>query len=105
MMDAATAIGIIERKGIAKVRHIDVYVLWLQEVEARRKLPLVKVAGLNNMSDLVTKNVDQKLTGHHLTNLAMTLQSGRANTASQVTSVEPVGGTCDMKGDRRSLGA
>ena len=35
-LDAAAAKGILERQGIAKVRHIDVNVLWLQQQLARR---------------------------------------------------------------------
>ena len=64
-MDAAAAVGIIERKGLAKVRHIDVDVLWLQETLARQKLPLRKVPGVDNMSDLMTKNVDVTTAEHH----------------------------------------
>ena len=46
-----------ERKGLSKVRHIDTYVLWLQEQAARRLLPLYKVLGTENVSDLMTKNM------------------------------------------------
>ena len=44
-LDAAAAKGIIERRGLSKVRHIDVNILWLQEVCARKVLPVQKVAG------------------------------------------------------------
>ena len=33
-VDATAAKGIIERKGLNKLRHIDLDVLWLQEQEA-----------------------------------------------------------------------
>ena len=35
-LDATAAKGIVERKGLSKVRHIDIDVLWLQEQQARR---------------------------------------------------------------------
>ena len=44
-LDATAAIGIIERHGLNKVRHIETDVLRLQEREARRILPLTKVLG------------------------------------------------------------
>ena len=44
-MDASAAIGIVQRQGISKLRHVEVYVLWIQEQQARRLLPLRKVPG------------------------------------------------------------
>ena len=35
-VDASAAMGIIERQGLSRVRHIDTNVLWLQEVCARK---------------------------------------------------------------------
>ena len=45
-VDAAAAKGIVERSGLDKVRHIDVNVLWLQEQEARGRVPLHKIDGV-----------------------------------------------------------
>ena len=56
-MDASAAIGMAQRAGLIKVRHIEVDVLWLQEQMARRLLPIVKIPGPRNPSDLCTKNV------------------------------------------------
>ena len=38
-LDAAAAKGILERQGIARIRHIDVNVLWLQQQAARKFVP------------------------------------------------------------------
>ena len=35
-VDATAAKGVIERRGMGKVRHIELDVLWLQEQEARQ---------------------------------------------------------------------
>ena len=43
--DATAAKGITERKGLSKVRHIDTDVLWHQEQQTRRCLPVTKVLG------------------------------------------------------------
>ena len=54
---ATAAEGMVERRGISRVRHIEVDHLWIQEQEARRMLPIGKVDGGDNPADLMTKNV------------------------------------------------
>ena len=44
-LDASAALGILQRKGVGKIRHLDVGRLWLQEKEAREQLRLVKEPG------------------------------------------------------------
>ena len=47
-VDATAAKGMVERRGISRVRHIEVDNLWLQEMEAWRMLPIGKVDGGEN---------------------------------------------------------
>ena len=56
-MDASAAIGMAQRSGLNKVRHVEVDVFWLQEQMARRPLPIGKIPGPQSPSDLRTKNV------------------------------------------------
>ncbi len=56
-VDALAAKGIVERKGLSNVRHIDLDHLRMQEQQARKLLPLVKVKGAENPGDLTTKHV------------------------------------------------
>ena len=56
-LDATAAKGILDRQGIAKVRHIDVNCLWLQEQCAKNILPLTKIPGEVNSADLMTKHL------------------------------------------------
>lgn len=51
-MDASAAIGMAQRTGLNKVRHVGVDVLWIQEQVARRMLPIGKIPGPRNPSDL-----------------------------------------------------
>ena len=44
-MDASAAIGIVQRQGISKLRYVEVDVLWIQEQQVRRLLPLNKIPG------------------------------------------------------------
>ena len=83
-MDASAAKGIIERKGLSKVRHIDTNVLWLQEQQARRLLPLNKIRGAKNPAYLMTKNVGQKVVEEYMQMLGIEFQEGRAKSAAQL---------------------
>ena len=59
-VDATAAIGIAERKGLGKVRHLDTQALWIQDAVRRRRIHLEKVLGTENPADLLTKHLDQK---------------------------------------------
>ena len=59
-VDASAAIGIAQRTGLGKVRHLDTSFLWGQEAKAKREVEFEKVKGEINLSDLMTKNLDSK---------------------------------------------
>ena len=83
-MDANAAIGIVERKGINKVRHLEVDVLWLREAQARRILPLQKIDGKKNPADVMTKHLDSALAMVHLEYLMLEFRDGRAEVAAKL---------------------
>ena len=41
-LDASAALGILQRNGVGKIRHLDVGCLWLREKEAREQVRLAK---------------------------------------------------------------
>ena len=53
--DASAALGIISRKGLGRTRHIDTGLLWVQETAATKRLEFLKVLGVLNPADLMTK--------------------------------------------------
>ena len=55
--DASAALGIVHRKGLGKVRHIDTNTLWLQQAACSKRIEYVKVAGNLNPADLLTKHL------------------------------------------------
>ena len=87
-MDATAAKGIIERKGLSKVRHIDTDVLWLQEQQLRRLQPLVKVKGTENPADMMTKNVPGPVLTEFVRVLNLEFREGRATSAAQLHSLK-----------------
>ena len=86
-MDASAAIGIVQRQGIGKLRHVEVDVLWLQEQQARRLLPLVKVPGPRNPADVGTKSISAALMDQHLSQLYLEVAEGRAAIAQQLHAI------------------
>ena len=55
-MDANAAKGIIERPGVSKVRHLDCDVIWLQQQQLRRAMPLIKIKGIEPPAGIVAKH-------------------------------------------------
>ena len=54
-VDASAAIGIACRRGLGKVRHIELDQLWLQSQVARGRVRVFKVPGEKNLADSLTK--------------------------------------------------
>ena len=57
-VDASAAIGICQRKGLGKVRHLDTQSLWIQDALREKRLGINKVPGTENPSDAMTKFLD-----------------------------------------------
>ena len=53
--DSSAAKSYASRRGAGRIRHIEVRMLWLQQAVAQGKFRLVKVAGLQNPADVLTK--------------------------------------------------
>ena len=87
--DASAALGIIERRGIGKLRHIDTSFLWLQEVNAKRSIKYNKVPGSENPADIGTKCLGQDLMNKHLETLNMKFEDGRATSAPEIGMLVP----------------
>ena len=56
--DATAAIGIAARQGLGRIRHVAVADLWIQQRLKAGAFSVAKVAGLANMSDLMTKALE-----------------------------------------------
>ena len=53
--DASAAKGISQRRGLGKIRHIEVHQLWLQEKVNRGQREAMKVKGRGNLADGLTE--------------------------------------------------
>ena len=86
--DSAAALGIIQRAGIGKVRHLRTQGLWVQEVRISGRISYKKVLGEKNPADLLTKHMTSELANRHLETLNMKADDGRAASAPSLNSVE-----------------
>ena len=59
LTDATTGKSIASRRGLGRVRHIDVSNLWIQEKIANDVIELSKIKNVDNPSDLLTKHLAQ----------------------------------------------
>ena len=59
--DATAAIGIAQRRGMGKVRHLDVTDLWIQDKIRAKAVDLVEIKGEHNPADIFTKCVDRSI--------------------------------------------
>ncbi len=88
--DSSAALGIAQRAGIGKIRHLRTQGLWVQEARVTGRIVYRKVLGSKNPADILTKHVPRDLLDRHLETLGAEVADGRAETAPELCSVESV---------------
>ena len=68
-LDASATKAIIERRGLGKLRHVEVRDLWMQEALRNKKFKLKKIATDANPSDLGTKPLMEGVIQKHMRTL------------------------------------
>ena len=66
--DASAAKGIASRRGLGKIRHVEIHQLWVQDKVASGEVEVRKVNGKENIADILTKHVaaeDIRVHMHH----------------------------------------
>ena len=75
--DASAARGIALRKGLGKVRHIEVAQLWVRDRVASESLVINNIGTGDNLTDVLTKYVDKRLMDKHTVRMRLHSESGR----------------------------
>ena len=88
--DSSAALGISQRSGLGKVRHLRTQGLWVQEARQTGRLAYRKVMGSMNPADVLTKHVPAEVLQKHIGALGVEARGGRANTAPELNSLEAV---------------
>ena len=84
--DATAAIGMVEREGLGKVRHLAVADLWVQEKRRAGVIEYRKVDGKANPADAMTKGIDAESMKKHLHFKGFVECDGRNRLAPELTS-------------------
>ena len=77
--------GMVARKGMGRVRHFEVGDLWIQDAVKQRRITVSKVKGEENLSDILTKEIDRGKIQEHCNRLRVLPEEGRADSASATT--------------------
>ena len=86
-VDSTAALGIAQRQGIGKLRHVRTQALWVQEVRAEGRLQYKKVLGSRNPADALTKYMAGTLMDQHIATVGLVFRGGRADSAPELNSV------------------
>jgi len=86
--DASAAIGICNRIGSGKIRHLAVTQLWLQHQVADKSIVLSKVGTDENLADALTKGVDHAAIHKHNLGVGVELRADRHSLAPALAKEE-----------------
>ena len=99
-VDALAALGIVERRGVGRVRYLDVVSLRIQEQQLHRVLEMNKVAGLENPADLLTKYLNRERIDACIDLIGYRFETGRAQSTAQLHSCGHVDGGGSPRADQ-----
>ena len=101
-VDATAAIGVAQRVGLGKLRHLETQSLWLQEAVRDKRVGLSKVHGPVNPADLMTKHVDHGTQVRLLALMGVEARMGRAESAPDTGKVDDQVCSVDSSADIES---
>ena len=88
--DMEILLGVVSRRVVGKTRHIDTQELWLQSAIRNHELEVQKVAGDENVADILTKNVDAEVLERQMAEMSFTrrnpAQRGSQNSSDKQVS-------------------
>ena len=86
--DSSAALGISQRVGLGKIRHLRTQGLWVPEARMSNRLAYRKVLGSKNPADVLTKHVPAVLLQRHLETIGAKSVGGRAESAPELNLAE-----------------
>ena len=87
-VDASAALGVIQRKGVGKIRHLHTGALWLQEQQVRNVIAFQKINGALNPADLFTKHLSRETMDRYAAMVGGTKIEGRSEKAAQLHTLQ-----------------
>ena len=85
-VDSTACKGVASRRGVGKIRHLHVQVLWVQAAVQEKKINIMKVAGAANSADLGTEHLAQREMLSCMTRAGLRFERGRSAIALQAAA-------------------
>ena len=82
--DSSAAKGIANRRGLGKVRHIELSEVWVQDRVARGQITMYKIAGGDNSSDSLTKHSSADRIAQTMAHCNQAIKPGRHRIMPQI---------------------
>ena len=79
LTDSSACKGICQRAGLGKIRHIDVALLWLQDLVRKGRIRMSKIPGKENPADLLTKYLPGGKVAEISRSLGFFVEGGRSD--------------------------
>ena len=83
-VDSSAAIGVANRRGSGKMRHVRLGHLWIQQKTEDHELLVRKVAGTQNPADPLTKHLNGRRIRDIVEDLDCEFRGGRAEVAPKL---------------------
>ena len=83
-VDSTAAIGVVNRKGNGRLRHVKVGMLWIQEKVEEGELSVRKVGGTENPADAMTKYLASTKMAENMSRMSFRYAEGRAEKSLRV---------------------
>ena len=84
--DSSAAKGISSRRGLGKVRHIEVNQFWIQDKVHSGEIEVKKIMGITNIADALTKYTENDMLIKHMQGTCQSLSSTRHNIMPEIAS-------------------
>ena len=88
--DSSAAKGIASRRGLGKVRHIELAELWVQDQVERGRIQIRKIGGKTNVADMLTKYLDGRSMKILMEHLPIRIRQSRHRLAVDLHECGPV---------------
>ena len=85
--DSTAALGVVNRKGSGKLRHVRVGMLWIQGKREDGSIEYTKVGGADNPGDLMTKSLAAESIQNHVKRMFIDVRGGRADASLHLSSI------------------
>ena len=86
LVHASAALGVVNRKGAGKLRHVRVGQLWVQQKAENGELVYKKIKGTSNPADLMTKALVGEDIRRYMLVAGQEVRDGRADKSLQLST-------------------